>query len=635
MSLTSSSPARIGTTRLDGLRCLACTGPTRRVGDTATCVMCGSMAPVSPGGVVEATDGGGDFIHEVDVELDGLIRTLNTLDPPTCTEKTITAYAEAAGVDIGNPVWEGRADAARLLPSADGIAVDVGAGLGTHTVALARSARHVYALDRSLPRAALTAARARAEGLHNVTAAHADASRIPLGSETCDLALLIGVLEWTGVDATDPRAAQQRVLSEIERVLKPGGSLLIGIENRFGAHYFGGAREEHTNLRFGSLLPRRLADAYSRALHGRSMTNYTYSRGALLELVRDAGLQPRLGIALPSYSEPQLSFDEADAHRAWSFYFQHIYHYSSGRRRLAGYFGRAANAWVLARLAPTFWLVATKSESPPRIPTIVTGSADCASDMKVIDWEADHVLRFPRANGGAEARTPLVEGWNARSWVSSPLLRRNRSKRQSALVDGAVHLLAGRPREAASEEVFRTCIAEALAPIDALGAVLVPQTQRWCRERLWSLTQNRVAMVEEHSDFVLANLVVETPTTALREIDKPSDTRVAIVGADAVSLSTDLLCLSLGLKHQNVDVALTAMLKSPPGVARDIYRLLWADFGADTSVVEASSLTLVAILRYTTNNGPVPGLASFLDRCAAGELDRALRRLSSSAAHVV
>jgi hypothetical protein len=255
--------------------------------------------------------------------------------------------------------------------------------------------------------------------------------------------------------------------------------------------------------------------------------------------------------------------------------------------------------------------------------------------MKVIDWEADHVLRFPRANGGAEARTPLVEGWIARSWVSSPLLRRNRSNRQSALVDGAVHLLAGRPREAASEEVFRTCIAEALAPIDALGAVLVPQTHRWCRERLWSLTQNRVAMVEEHSDFVLANLVVETPTTALREIDKPSDKRVAIVGADAVSLSTDLLCLSLGLKHQNVDVALTAMLKSPPGVARDIYRLLWADFGADTSVVEASSLTLVAILRYTTNNGPVPGLASFLDRCAAGELDRALRRLSSSAAHVV
>lgn len=635
MSPTSSSAAHIDTTRLDGLRCLSCTAPTRRVGDTVTCVMCGNVALVSPGGVVAATDGGGDFIHEVDVELDGLIRTLNTLDPPTCTEKTIAAYAEAAGVDIGNPVWEGRADLARLLSRADGIAVDVGAGLGTHTVALARSARHVYALDRSLRRAALTAARARAEGLHNVTAAHADASRIPLGSETCDLALLIGVLEWTGVDATDPGAAQRGVLSEIERVLKPGGSLLIGIENRFGAHYFGGAREEHTNLRFGSLLPRRLANAYSRAIRGRSMTNYTYSRAALLELVRGAGLQPRLGIALPSYSEPQLSFDEADALRAWSFYFRHIYHYSSGRRRLAGRFGRAAHAWVLARLAPTFWLVATKGESPLRMPTIVTGSADCASDIKVLDWEADHVLRFPRTNGGAAAHSRLVEGWNGRSWVSSPLLRRNRRKRQSIVVDGAVDILTGRARGAASEEVFRTCMAEAFAATGTLGAVLAPQTESWCRDQLSSLTRDRVAMVEEHSDFVLVNLVVETPTMTLREIDKRSDTRPAIVGADAVSLSADLLCLSLGLKHQNVDVALTAMLKSPERMARDIHRLLWADFGADTTVREAGSLTLIAILRYTTNNGALPGLVSFLDRCAAGELDWALRRLSSSASQVV
>jgi SAM-dependent methyltransferase len=583
---------------------------------------------VTPSGVVEATDGGGDFIHEVDVELDALIRKLNTLDPPICTEKTIKTHAEAAGVDIGNPVWEGRADLARMLPGADGIAVDVGAGLGTNTVALARSARHVYAIDRSLRRAAVTAARARAEGLPNVTAAHADALRIPLGSETCDLALLIGVLEWTGLGASDPVAAQTRVLSEIERVLKPGGSLLIGIENRFAAHYFVGAREEHTKLRFTSLLPRRLANAYSRALRGCPMTNYTYSRAALLELVRETGLQPRLGFALPSYSEPQLSFDENDAHRAFSFYFRHIYHYSSGQRRLAGRFGRVAPASVLARLAPTFWLLARKDELPPRIPTIVTGSADCASDIKVLDWESDQILRFPRANGGPEARSRLIEGWNARSWVSSPLLRRSRSKRQSTLVDGAVNLLAGRRREAASEEVFRTCLAEAFAATDALQAVLAPETESWCRDQLCSVMRDGVAMVEEHSDFVLVNLVVETPTMTLRDIDKRSDTRLAIVGADAVILGTDLLCLSLGLKHQNVDVALTALLNAPAGVARDIYRLLWADFGSDTSIPEASKLTLMAILRYRTNNGAVPGLASFLDRCAAGELDRALRRLS-------
>jgi SAM-dependent methyltransferase len=586
---------------------------------------------VTTTGVVKVTDGDGDFIHEVDVELNGLMRELNTLEPPTCTENAIRAYTEAAGVDIGNPVWEGRGDLARLLPGADGIVVDVGAGLGTHTVALARSARHVYAIDRSLARVALTGARARAEGLANVTPAHADASRIPLGSETCDLAILIGVLEWTGLDAEDPVAAQRLVLSEIKRVLKPGGSLLIGIENRFGAHYFVGAREEHTNLRFGSLLPRRLANAYSRALRGRPMTNYTYSRAALLELVRETGLQHRLGLALPSYSEPQFSFDEDDARRAWNFYFRHIYHYSSRRRRLAGRLGRVARASVLARFAPSFWLVARKDESPPPIPTIVTGSADCASDIKVLDWNGDHVLRFPRANGGPESRSRLVEGWKARSWVSSPLLGRSRSKRQSTLVASAVNLLAGRERRPLSEEVFRTCLTEAFAAIDALGGSLSPETERWCRGRLSSLTRDGLAMVEEHSDFVLVNLVVETPTMTLREIDKRSDKRIAIAGADGVSVATDLLSLSVGLKHQDVDVALTAMLKAPAGVAREIYRLLWADFGADTSFPVAGDLTLIAILRYRTNNGAVPGLVCFLDRCAAGELDQALRRLSSCA----
>jgi SAM-dependent methyltransferase len=626
----SSSNAITVATRLNGLRCLTCTATTRLIGNTATCAACGNVALLTTTGVVEATAGDGDFIHEVDSGLDGLIRKLNTLDPPTCTEKTIRAHAEAAGLDIGNPVWEGRADLARLLPGAHGIAVDVGAGLGTHTIALARSARHVYALDRSLRRASLTAARARAEGLPNVTVAHADASRIPLASETCDLALLIGVLEWTGLGARDPGAAQRLVLSEIKRVLKPGGQLLIGIENRFGAQYFVGTREEHTNLRFGSLLPRRLANAYSRALRHCPMTNHTYSRAALLELVRGAGLQARLGFALPSYSEPQFSFDANDAHHAWSFYFRHIYHYSSGRRRLAGCLGRIAHPSVLARVAPTFWLVAEKGGSPPPMPTIVTGSADCAGDIKVIDWDAEYVLRFPRTNGGHEERSRLVAGWNARSWVSCPLLRRSRSKRQSTLVAAAVKLFAARQRQAASEDVFRRCLTEAFAAIDAIETGLAPETERWCRDRLLSLAREGVAMVEEHSDFVLVNLVVEAPMT-LRDIDKRSDTRLAIVGADALSLAADLLCLSLGLKHHNVDVALTAMLKAPAGVAREIYRLLWGDFGADTPILVGADLTLMAILRYRTNNGPLPGLVPFLDRCAAGELDRALRRLVSFA----
>src|SRR5207237_3803804 len=118
---------------------------------------------------------------------------------------------------------------------------------------------------------------------------------LPLASGPCDLALLIGVLEWTGLGADDPLDRQKAVLAEIRRVLKPGGMLLVGIENRFGAHYFLGAREEHTKPRFSSLLPRPLASAYCRVAQGRKLTTLTHSRRALVELVRRDSLEPRIG----------------------------------------------------------------------------------------------------------------------------------------------------------------------------------------------------------------------------------------------------------------------------------------------------------------------------------------------------
>jgi hypothetical protein len=121
----------------------------------------------------------------------------------------------------------------------------------------------------------------------------------------------------------------------------------------------------------------------------------------------------------------------------------------------------------------------------------------------------------------------------------------------------------------------------------------------------------------------------------LRHIDKPTDSRIAVVGADAVSLAADVLCLGRGLKHHDVDVALTEMFEARAGVARELYKLLWSDFGAGIPIPVAQDLFLIATLRYRTNNGFVPGLVAFLDRCAAGDLERALRRLSSFGSNVV
>src|SRR5204862_4727179 len=121
------------------------------------------------------TERGAGFAQELDEAiLDTVIPALEAQQPPTCTERVIEQLADEKGIFIGNPVYEGRADLARLLPGVDGVVLDVGCGFGTFTVPLARSAAHVFAVDRSPPRVALTAARPRAGGLGHVTALHAD-----------------------------------------------------------------------------------------------------------------------------------------------------------------------------------------------------------------------------------------------------------------------------------------------------------------------------------------------------------------------------------------------------------------------------------------------------------------------------
>ena len=613
--------------KVEGLRCLSCTGPTDERGDEAVCLRCGASFPVTPAGVIEATVVRDDFVHGLDRAIEALIPIFEGLEAPACTERVITAYAESAGVQVGNPVWEGRADVARLIDGAGGVAVDVGTGFGTIAVALARTAAHVYALDKSPGRARATAARARAEGLTNITAVHADGATLPLGSDSCDLALLVGVLEWTGLGQDDPMASQKAVLAEVARVLKPGGTLLIGIENRFGAHYFLGKREEHTRLRFSSLLPRPLAHAYCRLAQGRRLTIYTHSRRALVRLVRSAGLEPRIGVALPSYSEPQLSFDGEDFDRAWRFYLQHVFRYSSTSRRVVGAVARLLPARLFALFVPTFWLAASKGTRPARIPTVVAGSGDCGADIKVVDWEAGHVLRFARRSGRLQERVPLIEGWSARDWISSPILPRKRLRRERALLERATTLIGARERRPATDDVRATSLGEAFTGLDQIGPELTEEARAWCREQLARLSSAELEMVLEHSDFVTVNLVVEAATTTLRDIDGRRSPVFGLPGLDSVILATDLLCVSRGLKQRDLDVALREIARIPAEVSQSLGRLLWTDLGPGTSIGLAVASTVGAVLRYTTNNELLPGTAAFLERSATGELEHALRRL--------
>ena len=122
-----------------------------------------------------------------------------------------------------------RADAlaaARLAGVAAGAWIlDVPCGYGRHAVALAVEGYHVVGLDRSPTQ--LDEARRRRGSATEPRLVRADYRQIPLAGGTFDGALVLhSSLGYTGADA------DQAVLREIRRVLRPGGRLVIETNHR-------------------------------------------------------------------------------------------------------------------------------------------------------------------------------------------------------------------------------------------------------------------------------------------------------------------------------------------------------------------------------------------------------------------
>ncbi len=110
---------------------------------------------------------------------------------------------------------EGAAFGALIDPSA--VVGDLGCGTGKATEVLAQFARRVVAVDSSA--AMIKAAQKRLAGRDNVEFHRADLERMRLGDDELDLGFLNLVLHHVA----DPG----RVLQDVARVLKPGGTLVL------------------------------------------------------------------------------------------------------------------------------------------------------------------------------------------------------------------------------------------------------------------------------------------------------------------------------------------------------------------------------------------------------------------------
>lgn len=240
-----------------------------------------------------------------------------------------------------NAAWK-----ALLPPAARGRLLYVSARLGCEPLALGRWCDEVVACDANLGHAVFVAARARGLGLDHVYAVCAgDTDPLPFPARHFD-AVVVNGLDWF---RPMRRAEQVGFLAGIRRLLADGGHLWLGAENRWGFTYWRGWTDAATGLRFPSLLPRALTNAWAR-LRGRKESVLTYGRGGFRRLLGEAGFgATRFYATPPHFGRP---FELASLERD-----------GDAERRAAPTLRDRLDRHP--RLAPTFGIVAGSDRAEP------------------------------------------------------------------------------------------------------------------------------------------------------------------------------------------------------------------------------------------------------------------------------
>lgn len=170
-----------------------------------------------------------------------------------------------------------RENAVSWLPiKSDDKVLEVGAGCGAVTGALARLAGSVTAVDLSKKRSLINAYRNKE--YDNLTIMVGNFEDVEKGlTEKYDYITLIGVLEYAAsyINAEKP---YHQFLEILKKHLAPGGKIVIAIENRLGMKYFAGCKEDHLGEYFGGIM------GYTQESGVK-----TFSKGKITELLDETG----------------------------------------------------------------------------------------------------------------------------------------------------------------------------------------------------------------------------------------------------------------------------------------------------------------------------------------------------------
>lgn len=174
--------------------------------------------------------------------------------------------------------------------------LEIGAGCGALTGVLCNHGGDVVANELSKRRAEILATRHQER--ENLRVYVGNLNEIKF-CKPFDVVTLVGVLEYAGRFTEGPRPYID-FLRNIRALVRPGGRLLIAIENRFGLKYWSGAPEDHTSLVFDGI------EGYQRGTEAR-----TFSRAELAEIIAFAGYRiEQFYYPMPDYKLPVQIFSD-------------------------------------------------------------------------------------------------------------------------------------------------------------------------------------------------------------------------------------------------------------------------------------------------------------------------------------
>ncbi|MEG1549938.1 MAG: class I SAM-dependent methyltransferase [Ruthenibacterium sp.] len=174
--------------------------------------------------------------------------------------------------------------------------LEVGAGMGAVTGAIARRCKRVDCIDLSKRRSLANAYRNREyENIHIIVGNYQDVKL----TEQYDVITLIGVFEYAQwyIEGKHPYAA---FLKQLAGQLKPNGRLYIAIENKLGIKYFAGCVEDHLGEPFRGI------EGYNASQKVR-----TFTHSELEKLIVENGFkEPYFYYPFPDYKLPNVIFSD-------------------------------------------------------------------------------------------------------------------------------------------------------------------------------------------------------------------------------------------------------------------------------------------------------------------------------------